>query len=124
MLSQYRSIYHPSYQRIWIMAIKKAIKLCKYSPEAYYNMGLTKCKMGQFEDAIEDYTKSIELNPNFGMAYYQRGKAYIETDSLQFAKSDFQKALEIYPANKEIKNDFKNLKEKLNKMLEKEEIYY
>lgn len=31
------------------------------------------CLSGRMPEAIEDYTRAIELNPSFGEAYYNRG---------------------------------------------------
>tara|TARA_B100000029_G_C17503503_1_gene933563 strand:+ start:424 stop:729 length:306 start_codon:yes stop_codon:yes gene_type:complete len=41
----------------------------------YYNSGLKKHENGDYHGAIADYTKSIELNPNFVYAYWFRGVA-------------------------------------------------
>lgn len=41
----------------------------------YYNSGLKKHKNGDYQGAIVDYSKSIELNPNFVYAYWLRGIA-------------------------------------------------
>tara|TARA_B100001245_G_C22745101_1_gene361095 strand:+ start:93 stop:392 length:300 start_codon:yes stop_codon:yes gene_type:complete len=39
----------------------------------YYNSGLKKIDNGDYNGAIADFTKSIELNPNFVYAYFNRG---------------------------------------------------
>jgi uncharacterized repeat protein (TIGR01451 family) len=101
-----------------------AIRINKYSSDAYYNMGLTHCKLKQYDDALEDFNKAIELNPNYSLAYFHRGLVYLELDNQQFAKSDFQKARQLDPKNKEIKEHLDNLNKQLNKMLEYEEFYY
>ena len=41
----------------------------------YYNNGLKKHKNGDYYGAIDDYSKSIELNSNFVYAYWLRGVA-------------------------------------------------
>ena len=46
------------------------------SAEDYYNRGTVYAFRGDFERAIADYDKAIDLNPNFAKAYNNRGIAY------------------------------------------------
>ncbi|MDP6959815.1 MAG: tetratricopeptide repeat protein, partial [Planctomycetota bacterium] len=46
---------------------------------------------------IEDYSKAIELNPTFSLAYYERGLLYLERVDLDRAIADLRKALEFAP---------------------------
>lgn len=48
-------------------------------------------------DAISDFTKVIELNPQNSEAYYYRGWAYFENDQCYEAIADFTKAIELNP---------------------------
>ena len=38
--------------------------------ETYFNRGLSHAKNGEIELAIADYSKAIELNPDYAEAYY------------------------------------------------------
>ena len=43
----------------------------EFNPEniyTYYNRGATYNDLGKYEEAISDYTKAIELNPDFELA--------------------------------------------------------
>ncbi|GAH78358.1 unnamed protein product, partial [marine sediment metagenome] len=44
----------------------------------YNNRGNVYAKLGQFQKAIADRTKAIELNPKFAEAYNNRGVAYAD----------------------------------------------
>ena len=39
----------------------------------YFNSAYEKAKRGDHCGAISDYTKAIEINPNFANAYFNRG---------------------------------------------------
>ena len=62
---------------------------------AYYNRGTAYNTLKQHEKAIEDYNKSIELNPTYAMAYNNRGNAYSDLKQHVTAIEDYNKALEI-----------------------------
>jgi len=63
--------------------------------EACYNEGLAKDKLGDHQGAIGDYTKAIELKPEFAKAYYIRGATYSMLDQKDNALSDFTRAIEL-----------------------------
>ena len=60
--------------------------------EAYYNRGLAHSKKGELKLAIEDYTKAIELKPNYAEAYYYRGGAFLRLGEREKAKQDLATA--------------------------------
>lgn len=43
--------------------------------EAFYNRGICNFMLGNINDALKDYDKAIELNPNNANSYYLRGSA-------------------------------------------------
>ena len=57
--------------------------------------------VGQTEDeqdyqgAIADYTKAIELNPNYADAYANRGIAKYNLNDMKGCCSDFRKAISL-----------------------------
>ena len=63
----------------------------------YFNEGLKKYIAKDFEGAIEEYTKAIELDPNIVAAYNNRGLAKHELKAFESAKEDFTKAIELDP---------------------------
>lgn len=64
--------------------------------ELYYR-GLDKAAAGDYESAIEEFNRAIEINPNFVDAYYQRGLAQFDLGKRQNAIADYTKALSINP---------------------------
>jgi tetratricopeptide (TPR) repeat protein len=51
--------------------------------------------LGLFKEALQDYNKSIELNPENSRAYNNRGTVYANTNRLYDAISDYSKAIEL-----------------------------
>jgi tetratricopeptide (TPR) repeat protein len=64
---------------------------------AYYNRGNAYFAKGYYEQAISDYDKAIELEPNNAIVYFSRGKAYAYNNKFDEAISDYNKAIEINP---------------------------
>jgi len=53
--------------------------------------------MGESDKAIADYSKAIELNPRYAIAYHNRGFVYRKIGEYDRAILDFTKAIEIDP---------------------------
>lgn len=54
------------------------------------------------QDAIKDFTKAIELNPVFTMAYEGRAKVYADIGDAHSAIRDFEKVIELEPKTKRV----------------------
>jgi tetratricopeptide (TPR) repeat protein len=63
----------------------------------YSNRGAVYASAGQFNRAITNYNRAIELNPNFADAYNHRGIAYHNLGQLKQAVADYTKAIELKP---------------------------
>ena len=63
----------------------------------YYNQGVDKYNAGNYQGAIDDYTKAIDVDPQNAYAYYNRGKAKYDLLDYQGAIADYTKAIEINP---------------------------
>ena len=59
--------------------------------------GRLKLDQGNHEDAIEDYTKAIEIDPNNDLSYELRADAKSKLRDYQGAINDYSKAIEINP---------------------------
>ena len=67
----------------------------------YYERGLEKKVLGDYQGALNDYSKAIQLNPNDSDFYYSRGwiRAKSEVRDLVGAASDFIKVNRLEPNN-------------------------
>ena len=58
--------------------------------EEYFDIAYDKAENGDYYGAIADYTKSIELNPNFAYSYFNRGIAKEILEDLNGACADYK----------------------------------
>ncbi|MCX7833208.1 MAG: tetratricopeptide repeat protein [Ignavibacteria bacterium] len=70
---------------------KKFVKVySSKDAEFYYNRGIAYRYKGDYDRAIQDYNKAIEINPNDADAYYYRGLAYEKLGKKEEAERDFE----------------------------------
>lgn len=67
--------------------------------EFYGKRGTEFGKKGQFDKALSDFNKAIEINPRDPRSYNNRGITYNIMHQFDKAISDFNKAIEINPRN-------------------------
>ena len=63
--------------------------------EEYFRSGIKAGQRGQYPEAIEDYTKAIELKSDYAEAYYFRGLTYHSKGEYDQAIKDFTKAIKL-----------------------------
>ena len=54
-------------------------------------------EQGKFDEAIAEYTKAIELDPDLAVAYNNRGCAYSWNKDYENAMADLSRAIELDP---------------------------
>ena len=62
-----------------------------------YNSGIEKYEQGDYQGAIANFTKAIEINSQDADYYYGRGDSKFELKDFQGAVIDYTKAIEINP---------------------------
>jgi curved DNA-binding protein CbpA len=60
-----------------------------------YERGMDNIKAGNYQEAIEDFTQAIRINPDDAQAYEQRGHACSKLGFEHRAASDFKKARQL-----------------------------
>ena len=63
--------------------------------ESYHRRGFAHFARSQYELALADFSKAIELDPDSRVAYYNRGVVYFDLGRLPPAITDFTKAIEL-----------------------------
>lgn len=81
------------------VVLKFNIPMDKASKEAsaYYNRGYAYVMSGDFDKAIEDFNKTIQLNANYPDVYGSRGFAYYKKKKYDQAIHDLKRNLEANP---------------------------
>ena len=69
--------------------LTQAIKYDKSNYEAYYYRGCARVNAMNYDGAIADFEKAVELKPDYADAYFNMGKTY-------FLKNNEDKACECY----------------------------
>lgn len=89
---------------------KKQSKVLKVS----CNLNHAACclKLKDFKEAVKLCSKVLELESLNVKALYRRAQAYIGTEDLDLAEFDIKKAIEIEPQNREVRLEYKILKQK------------
>jgi tetratricopeptide (TPR) repeat protein len=85
-----------------LLAFCKALRnredLCNAAEsEVHFLTGLAYTEMQQYERALEDYKRAIELNPEYAAAYSNRGLTYHELQQYEQALEDYKRAIELNP---------------------------
>jgi tetratricopeptide (TPR) repeat protein len=68
--------------------------LMEYS---YNNRGIAYSAKNQFDLAIDDFNKAIELSPKYAHAFNSRGTTYIKQNLFELAIADFNTAIDLKP---------------------------
>ncbi|HRF97634.1 MAG TPA: tetratricopeptide repeat protein, partial [Aggregatilineales bacterium] len=63
----------------------------------FFEKGYQHSKAGEYDEAIEDYTQAISINPKDPIFYHNRGNAYFSKGDFKKAIADFTEAISYNP---------------------------
>ena len=80
-----------------VLALGSPLITARANPLArqYFNQGVEKYEADNYQGAISDWSKAIEINPQYARAFANRGAAKDELGDYQGAIADYNKALEL-----------------------------
>lgn len=81
-----------------LLAISQWTKVLSHYPEnywAYYRRGWFRKIIGDYENALEDLSMSIVLEPSYTYSYDARADIYLKQGKKELAEADFRKIIEI-----------------------------
>jgi tetratricopeptide (TPR) repeat protein len=81
--------------RILLLLLMACLPLTAFTQNAknFYKTGLTFVEAGNHKDAIDQFTKALDIDPEFVQAYVERARSYEATGDLQHAADDLKRAL-------------------------------
>ena len=87
------------YLRIFIIfcLLLTGINSFAQSAKKYYKSAKELSKTGNYDEAVDNYTKAIELDPKFINAYTERALAYEELGQIKEAAADYESLTELLP---------------------------
>ncbi|XP_066330871.1 70 kDa peptidyl-prolyl isomerase-like [Miscanthus floridulus] len=113
---------HIEYESSFSEDEKKQSKQLKIS--CNLNNAACKLKLKDYKEAVKLCTKVLELDSQNVKALYRRVQAYIQLADLELAEADIKKALEIDPNNRDVKLEYKTVKEKIKEYNKKDAKFY
>ena len=75
----------------------KVIRNLYKNPRDFSDFGLNQLNSENYNIAILNFSKAMEIDKNFYEAYAWRGKAYFETEQFNLAIKDLTKVIELTP---------------------------
>lgn len=101
---------------------KKLSKTLKIA--SYLNNAACKLKLKEYKDAEKLCTKVLDIESTNVKALYRRAQASMQLTDLDLAEIDIKKALEVDPDNREVKLEYRNLKEMVKEYNNKQAKFY
>jgi hypothetical protein len=71
--------------------------------QSHFDQGCNLSEARDFKGAVKEYDQAIQLDPNFGKAYANRGSARFNAGDRQGALDDFDQAVRLLPDNPNVK---------------------
>lgn len=76
--------------------LNDAIKLNNEFWQAYYHRGNTYGALKNYQNAVSDISKALDINPGYGAGYFVRGATYVMgLGNIEKGCEDFQKAVSL-----------------------------
>lgn len=117
-----KAVKYVEYDSAFSEEEKKQAKALKVA--CNLNNAACKLKLKDYKEAERLCTKVLDLESRNVKALYRRAQAYIELADLDLAEFDIKKALEIDPDNRDVKLEYKTLKERMKEYNRKEAKFY
>jgi len=78
-----------------VMSVMASSMLFAQTAKGSFKAGKTFCKASNYSDAVNQFTKAIELDPSYAEAYAARAEAYVMTEEFELAAKDYERAAQL-----------------------------
>ncbi len=91
--------------RVYIETIEFTTTAIEFNPKdsiSYYNRGLAKSNLGNYDGAIDDFTSAIKIKPDYSIAYFNRAIAKRKNFTTEYNMEiieDYNIAIELDSSN-------------------------
>jgi tetratricopeptide (TPR) repeat protein len=96
-LIQLGQIYSDKNDKIGLSYYKNATLADEFSDEAFYGLGYLYQKLGQYDSAVANYQRTVNINALHYFAYYNTGYILFEDNKINRAIEHFQLAIKFAP---------------------------
>ncbi|CAK7071692.1 MAG: hypothetical protein DELT_01924 [Desulfovibrio sp.] len=93
----------PGWNGIWAApaearaVLQNALQLAPESPLLHNALGDASLQLGRSQEAVEEQTAAIKIDPAFARAHHSRGAAHLALGHLALAEADFSEAIRLSP---------------------------
>lgn len=77
----------------------------EYSAEIHYDLGLYFYELGEYDLSLKHYRRAVEIDPDFGEAFFGIGLLFYSLGDDQNAVSYYQQSLDRNPADADTRNN-------------------
>lgn len=97
MFGQFGSLRRTVFAILFSLLMTSITAFAQKAAKEPFDKGIEYRMQGKFDEAIAEFNKAIEINPNDAQAYNNRGEAYFHKGNYDQAISDSNKAIELDP---------------------------
>ncbi len=103
--AKYKQKFEERFRKAQEMGLLPKKQVDLKDSQFFYNRGIEHMGKGEHDQAISDFSKALEINPRYALAYGNRGIAYRNKGQLDDAISDYNKVLGIDPRDAKAYNN-------------------
>lgn len=92
-------------------------------PDIPNNIGIACQALGNWEEAEKAFCRSIQINPDYGQAYFNYGSLLYEKGQLEEAEKNLKQAARLSPIDCEVKNKYADVLKDQKKWKEAATVY-
>lgn len=98
-----------------LAAVAIALPADAKNPEAYrhYNLGIQAYNQGNLNEAVREFQRATQADPNYANAYFNLGSLYYQTGRFENAREAFERAMALDPLDSSTKYNLALTLEKL-----------
>ena len=93
-----------SYSRLWFVTVRLTVFCLGHDPEnylTYFKRATAYLSLGRNNAAVDDFSKILDLKPDFDQVLLQRARIYVKEGSFSLAILDLEKYISNHPQHEE-----------------------